>query len=381
MINIKLAVILPAYNEELVIAKTVQSILDAGMSANKIYVINDASKDKTSKIAAEFNINVVTNTGITEKRRQERRADAFRSVGRRKKEINLGKANGVTNILSKILADKSQDITHICFMDADTLVDVEYFNSIYRRLHNDEILCNQTGKRKIDILCGKVKSIPHNWLTSFRAYELWMSHAIHKVAQSTINSVTVAPGCASTYSIKALKDVIWSDDTSTEDMDATVQVALSGGVIKYEASAVVYTQDPNTIKDYFGQIQKRWYPGTWQVMGKHKILLHGLFSLFHWECRMMMLEPVFFVGIILYTLFSNPINLIQFLGLSYLIVIPLAFIAAIHEKRFDILKYSLIFPIILIINLFTFVWNIGNIFKRSKKTLKWYSPERYVLVK
>lgn len=361
--RVSLVVLIPAYNEELVIAKTIQSILSAGIQPNKIYVINDASKDRTQEIAEGFGVNVINN------------------------KVNLGKAGGITNALRIIITDVChKDITHVCFMDADTLVDAGYFLAVRNRLLLDVDDCEKVNrnklkklKRPISVLCGRAKSIPHNWLTAFRAYELWQTHAIHKNAQSKLKTITVAPGCASTYSVEALKGVVWTDETATEDMDATIQVAVAGGIIEYEKDAIVYTQDPNTIRDYLGQTGKRWYPGTWQVMGKHQLLWRGIFSLLHWECRLMVLEPIAYVGTLMYLSVWHPKKLPWIFGVSFLIVVCIAFIASVRERRFDILKYSPIFPFILFTNLLVFVGVSGNIFGRNKKSLKWYSPERYAI--
>lgn len=361
--RVSLVVLIPAYNEELVIGKTIQSILTAGILPQEIYVINDASKDRTQEIAEGFEVNVINN------------------------KINLGKAGGITNALRIILSDvRHKDLTHVCFMDADTLVDLGYFLAVRNRLLLDIDDCEKVNKNKlkklkkpISVLCGRVKSLPHNWLTAFRAYEHWQAYAIHKIAQSKLKTITVAPGCASTYSVGALEGVTWTDETATEDMDATIQVAVAGGIIEYEKNAVVYTQDPNTIQDYLGQIGGRWYPGTWQVMGKHQLLWRGVFSLFHWECRFMVLEPIVYISTLIYLSVWHSERLPWIFGVSSLVVIFLASIAFVRERRFDILKYSPIFPFILFTNLLVFVGKSGNIFGRRKKALKWYSPERYAV--
>ena len=52
MINSKkIAVIMPAYNEEKLIAKSINSVPE---SVDFIYVIDDCSKDSTSKIISEI---------------------------------------------------------------------------------------------------------------------------------------------------------------------------------------------------------------------------------------------------------------------------------------------------------------------------------------
>jgi cellulose synthase/poly-beta-1,6-N-acetylglucosamine synthase-like glycosyltransferase len=360
--RVSLIALIPAYNEEAVIAKTLESLFRAGMRPDRIIVINDASKDKTAEIAEGLGVNVINN------------------------KVNMGKAEGVTNALRIISSDlRYKDLTHICFLDADTLVDSGYFQAVRKRLSDDIRECEKSVKKgrvkkPISILCGRAKSIPHNWLTAFRAYELWLTHAIHKTAQAKFRVITVAPGCASTYSVEALKEVNWTDETVTEDMDATIQVALSGGRIAYEKNAVVYTQDPSTIRDYLGQIGKRWYPGTWQVMGKHGLIWQGLFSGLHWECRAMTLEPLAYAGILAYTLMWYPERLFWIFAVAFLTVVGLASIASLRERRFDIVKYSPIFPFILFTNLLFFVGQSWNIFGRKKsQRRKWFSPQRYAI--
>jgi cellulose synthase/poly-beta-1,6-N-acetylglucosamine synthase-like glycosyltransferase len=346
-----------------VIAKTITSILSAGMLPQRVIVINDASKDRTAEIARSFGVVVIDNP------------------------VNLGKAGGVTNALRSIFSDpRYKDLTHVCFLDADTLVDQGYFSAVRKRLAEDlketERYAKRGKRRKsVGILCGRAKSIPHNWLTAFRAYELWQSQSIHKTAQAKFRTITVAPGCASTYSVDVLRFVKWSDETVTEDMDSTIQVALQGERIEYEPDAVVYTQDPQTIRDYLGQTGKRWYPGTWQVMGKHGLLWRGLFSRLHWECRLAVLEPVVFLLMLLHTLVFKPQNLPYALGAVFFFVFTMATLASWRERRTDILKYAVIFPIISIVNLVVFVGSAWNLFGKNRNRRRdWYSPQRYDIV-
>lgn len=363
ILRIDLLALIPAYNEEAIIEETLQSLLHAGMEPKKIIVINDASTDKTAEIARSLGVEVIDN------------------------EVNLGKAGGVTKALNIINhSPRYKDLTHVCFLDADTLVDRRYFFEVRKRLREDALECEKEAKKNkqkkpISVLCGKAKSIPHNWLTAFRAYEYWITHALHKPAQATLKAITVAPGCASTYSVEALKETVWDGDTVTEDMDVTIQVALSGGRVVYEEKAIVYTQDPRTLRDYFNQIGKRWYKGTWQVAGKHGLLWRGPFRMLNWECRIMMLEPFLYIGVPVFYAIHRPETIFWFFLMCYLTNVVLAVIASWHENRFDILKYSLIFSIMWVPNTFLFIWASWNIIGRKNSVQRWYSPKRYNITK
>jgi len=50
----KLALLLPAHNEELIIATTIRSAIAAGQLIKDIYVVNDNSSDKTRTIATNL---------------------------------------------------------------------------------------------------------------------------------------------------------------------------------------------------------------------------------------------------------------------------------------------------------------------------------------
>ena len=360
--RVNIVALIPAYNEEAVIAETINSLFSAGMPPQKIIVINDASKDRTAEIARGLGVHVIDN------------------------EINMGKAQGVTNALRIIFSDpRYKNATHIAFLDADTLVDSKYFRTVRKRLSEDLKQCEKAAKKgttgkPISVLCGRPRSIPHNWLTAFRAYEFWLSHAIHKSAQAKFRAITVSPGCASTYSVDALEKVRWTDDTVTEDMDATIQIALAGGRVVYEGQAIVYTQDPRTIRDYVGQVGKRWYPGTWQVLGKHGLLWKGIFSGLHWECRLTTLEPLIYIAMLSYISVSHPGSLFKIFGGLFLLVMVLASLASWREKRLDILKYFPLFPLISFANLFLFAgtgWNITG--RKKSERREWFTPQRYAM--
>ena len=53
--------LLPAKDEAVGIAKTLKSILQAGVLPADIYVIDDGSSDGTGDIAGSFNVNVARN--------------------------------------------------------------------------------------------------------------------------------------------------------------------------------------------------------------------------------------------------------------------------------------------------------------------------------
>jgi glycosyltransferase involved in cell wall biosynthesis len=97
----RLAVLIPAFNEEEPLGKTLESVIKAGIPLKDIYVVDDGSTDQTVNMASAYGINVI------------------------RSKMNMGKAKSLKRLLF------SQNITErydlIAFLDADTTVDPQYF--------------------------------------------------------------------------------------------------------------------------------------------------------------------------------------------------------------------------------------------------------------
>jgi cellulose synthase/poly-beta-1,6-N-acetylglucosamine synthase-like glycosyltransferase len=342
--RVRLATLLPARNEELTIAKTIESILAAGMSKHDIYVVCNDCSDNTEAEVARCGITPIV---VPVK----------------------GKAYAIRYAIDTLKLFKNY--THVCFLDADSLADKQYFRAVKECIENDPL---------VDIVCGRSKSIPHNWLTAHRAVQYFMVHMLHRVSQSKIGALLVIPGAAGTYSVESLKKIVWRPDTGIEDMDATFQAQKLGMKIVFEPRAFISCEDPKTLKDYNSQLFKRWNRGYWLNMRKHGILWQGWFSTFNWDCRISLLDQnLFFIYLIALKVFK-PQSVVSILGplVVYVAVVLVETIAAAYaEKRWDILKYFPIFPFMRIYDSISFMATMPYIFVNKKEKSVWISPKRY----
>src|SRR5580693_5522600 len=110
---ISLCVLIPAKNEEVVIARTLRSILFADVAAKDIYLIDDGSSDATGDIARSFGVNVLRN---------EKNKGKALSVARATEHFGLIKRYGV-----------------IAMMDADTLVHPDYYLYVRRGFEDPKV--------------------------------------------------------------------------------------------------------------------------------------------------------------------------------------------------------------------------------------------------
>jgi biofilm PGA synthesis N-glycosyltransferase PgaC len=322
--------------------KTVKSILKAGVLPSDVYVIDDCSSDGTGEIARSFGVNVARNSN------------------------NIGKACSLTRLAS--VFDLVRRYDYICLMDADTQVSENYFQSVRSTFA-------QPG---VAVVCGRVKSTPHNWLTAYRCLAYWISHAVYKHGQSNMGVITVTPGCAAAFRSDAFAQLDWSNDTIVEDMDCTVQVHHKKlGKIVYQKHAVVSTQDPRTLRDYVKQMY-RWHTGAWQVGRKYGMLI-GL-SKIDLEYKLLMGEGVIFATLFLLLpvwLLLYPRLALYAVGMDMVVLVSLSLICAVCDRRIDVCMYALLFPALRFVDCSIFLYSFWKVVIQKKEVRGWFAVKRY----
>lgn len=252
----KIAVLVPANNEEKVISICLDAVLKM-TSAQHVYVVDDGSKDNTGKIARKYTRNVV-------------------------RTPNRGKAHALNFGIKNYNLTKKYN--YILFMDADTKPSSSYLNFALRHFKNDK-------EKKIHCVIGRVKVSGNNWISKYRQWEYQISYLIHKKAQEYMKSILVAPGCATLYRSEVFKTLKFPSGTLTEDMDFTFQMHRNGlNYMVFDNKAIVYTIDPQNLKDFVKQLN-RWYTGFWQVVRKHDVPWRG--QVLDFEVAMLAVEGLY----------------------------------------------------------------------------------------
>lgn len=342
MLDLKdVCVVVPAWNEATVIGTTLSALHNAGIQPENIYLVDDCSSDDTGNIGRVFGANVLRN------------------------DPNLGKAEGIARIVDYY--QLNQRFAFIALMDADTLVDEEYFVEMRKAFQDSEVV----------VACGRPKSRPCNWITAYRAYGYAFTHFVYRKAQSKMRVINVAPGCATVYRASIWRKLSWSKDTLAEDMDVTIQVYKRRlGRIVYVPEAVVYTQDPQFLYEY-GKQMFRWNRGTWQVVKKYR--LYRLRSKIDWECSVLFGEGLIFsilhLALPLLMFFDIRFGYAALLDAALAIVFASA--VAIAERRIDILLSSPLFPLMRYYDAWLFIKGFWKVVIRRQAVGTWFSPSRY----
>lgn len=235
----KLALLLPAHNEELIIAETIRSAIASGQAKDDIYVVNDNSSDNTEAIALDL-------LG----------PDQVLTVER------SGKALAVKKAIDKFQLETRYTWLHIA--DADSIFSPDYFRHYQSKL----------DPTKYAVAVGFVQSLRGNWISTYRALSYTYSQHITRRLQSYFNMISVFPGPITCFRTDIISKLEFGNSSLTEDFDITLQVHRKKlGKIVFIPRAINYTQDPQTLRDFCKQ-NLRWQRGFFQGVKKYRIGLH-----------------------------------------------------------------------------------------------------------
>jgi cellulose synthase/poly-beta-1,6-N-acetylglucosamine synthase-like glycosyltransferase len=236
----KLALLLPGHNEELIVAITIKSAIAAGQNKRDIFVVDDASDDKTRQIA----VSLLGKQNVLSVHRS-------------------GKALAVKKAIKKFNIERDYQWLHVA--DADSVFSPDYFR-VYR---------SKLDAKKYAVAVGFVQSLRGNWISTYRALTYTYSQHVNRRIQSKLGMISVFPGPITCFRTDILPKLDFEAKTMTEDFDITLQVhRYNLGNILFIPRAVNYTQDPQTFRDFCKQTQ-RWQRGFFQGVKKYGIGLHG----------------------------------------------------------------------------------------------------------
>lgn len=225
-------VLVPAYNEEKVLRRTLECILEASYPNKEIIVIDDGSTDRTYQIALDF-----SDQGVKV---------VHRPNGGKCAALNFG-----------LLFARGEIITII---DADSLIGKNALVEMIRHFRDPEVAAT----------AGNIKVLNRkNLLTNCQAVEYIVSINIFRKALDVFGKIPVVPGSLGAYRRNVLEGSGFYDpDTLVEDFDVTIKTLKTGRVVQASSSALCYTEAPETLSDFIKQ-RLRWYRGNFQVMWKH----------------------------------------------------------------------------------------------------------------
>jgi cellulose synthase/poly-beta-1,6-N-acetylglucosamine synthase-like glycosyltransferase/peptidoglycan/xylan/chitin deacetylase (PgdA/CDA1 family)/spore germination protein YaaH len=245
------SVLIAAYNEEKVIARTLESILASNYpGVTEVIVVDDGSTDGTSCVAQKA-------------RRRAKRSAFAHGPGTRVRVLrkqNGGKAEALNFAVEHMRTEIA------VMLDADTCLQANAIRYLVRHF-DDPAVGAVAGNAKVG---NRI-----NVVTKLQALEYVTSQNLERAGLAKLNAITVVPGAVGAWRREAvLRAGGFTPATLAEDCDLTFCLHRLGYKIVHDMEAIGWTEAPETWRGFSRQ-RFRWIYGTLQAAYRHSnAILH-----------------------------------------------------------------------------------------------------------
>lgn len=263
----RVSILIPVWNEEKSIERTLKSILSSNYPKEKfeVIVIDDGSTDESLKIAKRFRSNIVKVYS--------------KENGGKGSALNFG-----------IKKSKGEIIFS---MDADTFVEPRTVKNMVRFFKNKDVMSSTPA-----MVIYKPKG-----LLQRVQYIEYLTGLFLRKSFSYLNAIHITPGAFSAYR-KTFFDKYgdYDEDNITEDLEMSLRIQSKGYTIENSNEAPAYTIAPNT---FFGLLKqrRRWYGGLMKNTWKYRDIFgpkHGDLGLFVFPIALISIAFCIFITVYLF---------------------------------------------------------------------------------
>ncbi|KZL91123.1 glycosyltransferase family 2 protein [Clostridium magnum] len=238
----KFALLVAAHNEEMVIAKIIESLneLDYPKNMYDIFVIADNCDDNTASIARNYGANVYERN-VSDKR---------------------GKGYALEWMFDRIFRmDKKYDA--IAIFDADNLISKNFLKEMNYKL--------EQGYKVVQGYIDS-KNPDDSWITQSYSISFWSANRLFQLARTNLGLSNQIGGTGFCMDVDILKKLGWGATCLTEDLEFTCKLVLNGHKVGWAHNAIVYDEKPLTLKQSWNQ-RKRWMQGFADVASRFFVKL------------------------------------------------------------------------------------------------------------
>lgn len=232
------SVVIAAFNEEKVIAKTLDYLRKSTHPILEVIVIDDGSTDTTHQILENY----------------AREWPRLRVV----QQANQGKSVALNKGVSMARS------TVVVLLDADTVFEKQTI----------EILARHFVDPRVGAVAGHVKVGNRcNILTWWQSLEYISGICVTRMAEAFMGAITIVPGACSAWRREIILNAGgFCHDTLAEDAELTLRCQKLGYKVIQDNSAIAWTEAPETIRSLAKQ-RRRWTYGNLQAFWKHRDML------------------------------------------------------------------------------------------------------------
>lgn len=235
---LRLAVAIPAHNEESGIAATVASVLGCAYPEEKraVFVIADNCTDGTADRARESGAEAAVRTDIEHR----------------------GKGQAIEWFL-KTYGGQLRAFDGIVLTDADTALDPAFLQEASGSLSHPDVAIMQGY--------DGVGNAGENWRTALTFAGFAGVNHVRPAGQETLGGAVTLKGCGMAFRSSVLLDMGWPAHGVVEDMEQGLDFLLSGARVSYNPDAVVLSSMPAHARQAHSQ-RTRWEGGRMQLMAR-----------------------------------------------------------------------------------------------------------------
>lgn len=277
------SVLIPAYNEEITVVDSIKSLLNLDYRLYEIIVIDDGSKDNTSKNLIEaFNMQKVDRP-IRKIVPCKEHISIYEALNTKIPLTLIIKQNGGKGDALNMGINASQYPYFLC-IDADSMLQKDTLERIVQPAMEDDKVIAVGGlisvSQCVTIENGEVTDyqIPWNFIVSMQVVEYDRTFLASRIFMDQFRGNLIISGALGLFK----KDVVvsvggYTLDTLGEDMDLVLKLhsyCLSSKIpyeIRYVPNAICWSQVPDTIRDFRKQ-RRRWHLGLFQCLSKYKYM-------------------------------------------------------------------------------------------------------------
>ena len=278
---VPITIVVPAYNEEITVVETIKSLLSLEYHSYEIIVVDDGSKDDTSKKLIEaFDMRLVHRPI---RRQIECQPEEFVYESRAQKvpvtlirKRNGGKADSLN------MGINASNFPYFICMDADSVLQYDSLRKITQPVLEQDNVVAVGGivriSNDVELRNGRVEKyrMPKNMLASMQVLEYDRSFLASRILFDKFNGSLIISGAFGLFK----KDTViaaggYNHNTMGEDMELVVKLHVFCREhnlpyrIRYATDAICWTQAPESLRDLRKQ-RKRWHIGLYQSMKNHR---------------------------------------------------------------------------------------------------------------
>lgn len=355
-IDIPVSILVPAHNEEVTVVDTIKSLLELEYTSYEIIVIDDGSKDNTSKKVIDY-------FGMREVKRnidsQLETAEIKKIYESYDYKVNITlvvKENGGKADALNVGINVSNYDYFIC-MDADSYLQRDSLTNIVRPVLEDDLTVAVGGMVRIsngltfENGYPTDSHLPKNPLVCMQILEYDRTFLGSRIMFDMFNGSLIISGA---FGLFQKETVIacggYDKNTMGEDMELVVKLHvfcrtnLNPYKIKYAPDAICWSQAPASLKDLSKQ-RRRWYLGLFQSMTKH----HQLFL----NTRYGVVSFISYLYFLIYELFSP---FIELGGILFTILFYVTGLVNIKYMIYFYLIYSLFGALLSVTSFFARIY-------------------------